>query len=322
VPTKILNKTINEIACAAQLAATLEVCGYPKPGNIHRLADFKDTRFEHFIAAGIAMGSAIREVAFKGIMVANGNIPINKIGLGFHIRECVKEASSWHHGRNTNLGMTILMIPLAAGAGITVAKEKAVSAQPLRKNVKLVMESSTPEDAVYFYDAIKISKPGGLGKIEGKNAPDVTSKNAKKILLEKKICLYEVMKVAAEWDDLCYEWVNGMDITFSLGYPTLAKVYDETKDINIATVHTFLKILSNRPDSLIARKIGLKYAKKISEKADRVLKSGGLLTKEGKRELLKFDRDIRTPDNRFNPGTSADLTASSLMVAILCGLKP
>ena len=39
---------VNKIQCCAQLAAALEVSGWPKPGNVHRTADFTDTRFEHY----------------------------------------------------------------------------------------------------------------------------------------------------------------------------------------------------------------------------------------------------------------------------------
>jgi len=52
---------------AAQLAACLEVSGTPKPGNVHRAFDFPDTRFEHFLAGGVALGPATREVAGGGV---------------------------------------------------------------------------------------------------------------------------------------------------------------------------------------------------------------------------------------------------------------
>ena len=37
----------------AQMAMMLEVCAYPKPGNVDRCHDYTDTRLEHFLASTI-----------------------------------------------------------------------------------------------------------------------------------------------------------------------------------------------------------------------------------------------------------------------------
>jgi triphosphoribosyl-dephospho-CoA synthase len=127
-----------------------------------------------------------------------------------------------------------------------------------------------------------------------------------------------------------------MKISFDLGYRTLMNVYEKTGDINIVTVHTFLTILAKHPDTFIARKVGLKQtkdivravkiglieAKKVSRRAERVLKLGGMTSEAGRRALNQFDMDLRDPSSRLNPGTTADITASSLMIAILCGMRP
>jgi len=100
-------------------------------------------------------------------------------------------------------------------------------------------------------------------------------------------------------------------------------------------VHTFLRILSKVPDTFIARKIGLKRVsdvkdavrigkmetKWISEMAEKALSLGGLTTKEGTSFLWKFDNKLQSLGGDYNPGTTADLTASSLMIALLSGLK-
>jgi len=83
-----------------------------------------------------------------------------------------------------------------------------------------------------------------------------------------------------------------------------------------------LKILSAIPDTLIIRKTNLATAQKISEKAKQILDMGGLTTKRGTKLLWEFDKMLREKGNKLNPGTTADLTTSSLMVALLNGLKP
>ena len=46
---------IDRIMLIAQLASALEASGTPKPGNVHRNADFHQTSFEHFLAGSIAL---------------------------------------------------------------------------------------------------------------------------------------------------------------------------------------------------------------------------------------------------------------------------
>jgi triphosphoribosyl-dephospho-CoA synthetase len=39
------------------------------------------------------------------------------------------------------------------------------------------------------------------------------------------------------------------------------------------------------------------------------------------RSLADFDASLRGPDNRLNPGTTADLVAGTLLAALLCGVQ-
>ena len=318
-------KIAEEIACISQLASILEVSSYPKPGTVHRLYDFKDTKFEHFILSGIAIGPIMKQAALKGFLVAKGKISLQKVEVGKYIKQCVVEAKRWYKGGNTNLGIVTLLVPLTVAAGMFKAEHKKFNKNILCQNVWMVLKSTTYKDTIHFYEAVKLAKVGGLGKLsikESVKAPDVTSKKALKEIARKKISLYNVMKLCSSWDNLCKEWVTGMHITFNVGFPTIKKVYMETGDLNKAIVQCFLTILATYPDSLIARKNGLKTAKKISETAKKILKMGGVLTKEGYMETKKFDVKLRTPDNRLNPGTTADLTASSIMVSLFSGIKP
>ena len=66
---------IRDIATCARLACVLEVSA-PKPGNVNRLHDFEDTRFDDFLASGIALGNVCEEAARNGFDVGNGAIPM------------------------------------------------------------------------------------------------------------------------------------------------------------------------------------------------------------------------------------------------------
>jgi triphosphoribosyl-dephospho-CoA synthase len=328
-------RTADDIMMAAQLASALEVSGTPKPGNVHRTADFMDTRFEHHLAGSIAIGPHIREVALRGMEAGLDRIKLSEIEIGKHVKEAIHKVKLWHKGGNTHLGITLLFIPLAASAGFMITRFKKIEPIRLRSTFFKVMRATTHQDALDVWDAIIESKASALGRLDADIAPDLLDINAKNKIIKQKLSLYDLMKISSEWDNIAKELTTGMRISFCLGYKTLLDVYKKTGDINIATVHTFLTILSKHPDTLIARKIGLKYtqdiseavkiglieAKKISRQAEMILRSGGLTSKNGKRALDRFDKELRDPKNELNPGATADIVASSLMIAIICGMR-
>jgi triphosphoribosyl-dephospho-CoA synthase len=311
-------KVADHVSRCLQLAILLEVSAYPKPGNVHRTADFRGTRYEHFLASAVAVEPHFRRAARRGVMVSAGKIGLKKMGIGAVIRDAIQDVSGWQHGGNTLLGSIILLSPMAAAAGMTSA-ENSFSITMFRENVKRVVESTTPLDAVALYDAIAIANPGGLGE-----APklDVTDPASKKRILDDRVTLFDVFKIASEWDSIASEWVNNYHITFDLGYPYFIQQLQGVGEINVATVHTFLKILSEVPDTLVARKVGLTKAKEVSMQAKHVLEIGGLLTMEGRGSLWALDGDLRKTSHKLNPGTTADITAAVLAVSILNKYRP
>jgi len=326
---------LDSIMISAQLAAAFEVSGWPKPGNVHRTSDFGFTLFEHFIAGSIALGPSCREAAFGGLKGKLGIIKLNKIGIGSCINSAINSINLWHYGGNTHLGTILLFMPICAGAGY-LGSIGLIEPSSLRSATKLVMENTSTEDSVNTYRAILNSQVNGLGKLKEPEHPDLTSREATNDLVSNKFTLYDVMMASSSRDTISREWISGMEVTFQLGYTTFKSTYEEFKNVNLSTVHTFLTILSKFPDTFIARRVGLKkvkfvedavkigmgIAQEISDRAAQVLKLGGLSTIEGKKALIQFDADLKLAGSDMNPGTTADLTASSLLVAILCGFRP
>ncbi len=316
------SKVAEDISRAASLACILEVCSYPKPGNISPVADFRDTRFEHFLASSIAIGPVIEKAAKKGILVGLNKISLEELLVGKYIHDCIVESKKWHRGGNTNLGIVTLLVPLVCGAAISKVKNNIIDIATLRQNVGKVMMSTTVKDAIYYYKAIKHIGFAGLGKVKNIGSFNVLSSTAEKQLRDENVSLYQVMKKCSTWDNICKEWQTNMHITFQIGYPTLIKIYSKTKDLNISIVQCYLHILANYADTLIVRKNNYQIAKKISQKAKTALKLGGMLSDKGKKIVKNLNNELRTEDNRLNPGTTADITASSIMIAILKGLRP
>jgi triphosphoribosyl-dephospho-CoA synthase len=302
-----------------QLAMLLEISAYPKPGNVHRTADFGETKYEHFLASAVQLGPYFEYAAEQGMRISNHESTLDKIEVGRVISEAMSDVMRSQHGGNTSLGSIILLIPMAAAAGFTLADDRVFSITRFRKNLRSVVETSTPLDAVNVYDAINVANPGGMGK-----SPrlDVADSESKRKILAKGTSLLEVFKISSKWDSVASEWVNGYHITFDIGYPYLKQTLGETQDINTTTVHTFLKILCDVPDTLIARKLGKVKAQRVSIKAKRVLDAGGLTTQNGRRLLRKLDRELHDAKHRLNPGTTADITSAVLAVAILEGYRP
>lgn len=282
------------------------------------------------------MGSAVERAALQGIMAGKGTIDVSNIGVGKIVKQAVSDVKRWHSGGNTHLGVCLLFIPLAAAAAKTYIENEKIHPPSLRRNVKEIMRLTTPRDAVDVYEAIiMVSSLQELGRVKGMQAPDLYEADAKRKLLNEKVSLFEAMKTSSTWDTIAREWISGMEISFEVGYPTLMETFQCTNDINVATVHTFLRLLSESPDTFIARKVGLKETlnvrkaveigrrktKWISETVGAILKMGGLTTEQGRAALHEFDQRLHSAGGELNPGTSADLTAASLMIAILCGLR-
>jgi len=313
-----LSSVPDHVSKCLQLAILLEVSAYPKPGNVHRTADFQKTIYEHFLASTVALTPHFKHAAEQGV-VTNKRIMLNQIGIGEIIKNAVADVTTWQHGGNTLLGSIILLVPMATAAGLTFAENTTFSISKFRSNLKPVVESTTPQDAVNVYEAIALAQPGGLGKTP---KLDVTDGKSKKEILDEGINLFGVFKISAAWDSISAEWVNNYHITFDIGYPFFVRQLEETKDVNVATVHTYLKVLSEVPDTLISRKAGAKQAKRVSIHANRILEAGGLTTKNGRSGLLKLDRRLHDQAHKLNPGTSADITSAILAIAILNGYRP
>ncbi|HUT17465.1 MAG TPA: triphosphoribosyl-dephospho-CoA synthase [Acidobacteriota bacterium] len=304
------------ISKCLELAILLEVSA-AKPGNVNFTVGFEGTRVEHFLSSAVAARSSFKEAAHRGIAVQDKKLTVCDVGMGQIIKKCVVDINAWQKGGNTILGTVILFVPIAVAAGMTPVKGNFDFSQ-LRENIKLAVESTTAEDALHLYEAIDVAKPSGLN---GAPDLDVHGPHSKERILEENVSLYQVFKIAADYDDICSEWVNNYPITFNLAYPYLSEQL-RSRDLNTAIVHTFLKVLSEHPDTFIARKVGYEKACEISLDAKKVMELGGVETSNGRKSLREFDRKLRESANLLNPGTTADITAAALALCTLSGYRP
>ena len=273
-----------EVAAAGQLACLLEVSA-PKPGNVSPERHFHDTRYEDFLASAVAIGPALAGAADHP--------------LGNTIRTAVEATQRWTRS-NTNLGIVLLLAPLARAA--------LSPGGTLRERVARVLAHSTVADAVEVYAAIRHARPGGLGEAAAEDvaaAPTVT--------------LREAMALAAERDGVAREYVTDFALTFEVGVPALQAARHEGLAWTDAAVEVYLTLLGAAADTHIARKLGPAEAAAVSQRAREVRTAGGTRSPEGRKALATLDAELRDPRNRRNPGTTADLTCAALFVVIIEG---
>jgi triphosphoribosyl-dephospho-CoA synthase len=276
--------TGEEVAAAAQLACLLEVSA-PKPGNVSPERHFHDTRYEDFLASAIAIGPAL---------AAAGERP-----LGATIRAAIEATSRWTRS-NTNLGIVLLLAPLARAA--------AGTGGTLRDRLAAVLQQTTVADAAETYAAIRWVRPGGLG-----------AASAEDVAAAPTVSLREAMALAAERDAVAREYTNRFALTFEVGVPALADARRRGLSWTEATVACFLTLLAAAPDTHIARKLGRAEAERVAGRAGEVLAAGGTGTAKGRAALAALDAELRDSRNTRNPGTTADLTCAALFVVILEG---
>ena len=308
----------SRVSSDLELAMLLEVSAYPKPGNVHRTRDYFDTRFEHYLASAAAARFYFQKAARIGVEIARKEKPAESAKVGSTIRDAIIAIMQAQHGGNTSLGTVSLLVPLAVAAGMTLTRQRS-SLALLRKNLGHVLDATTVADAVAFYEAVAHAKPGGMGAVPYLDVKDRTSKGR---IVRKEHRLLEIFRLAADRDSICSEWVTHYQTTFELGYPYFASQLTKTHDVNKSTVNTYLMILSKIPDTLIARKTGMQRAAWVSERARKVLALGGANTGAGRREIEKLDEDLRIDGHMLNPGSTADLSACVVALAIISGYRP
>ena len=279
-----------DIMKSSQIACVLEVSSF-KPGNVHRYRDFSDIKYHHFLTSGIAFGDVIYKAAQ------------DSKNIGKYIKMAVIQSRRWSPS-NANLGIIMLHVPIAMGAG----NIDNFDSSKLRKEMIRLSKNTTVEDSLNVYDAISIAMPN---LNPPKRGPDVKEEDAKKRLIEENMTLYHVFKISSEWDNISKEWTEGFKISFE-GYELLKNYYLEERDINWAITKTYIHLLSKYPDTLIARKNNLEISKEVSKIAMEIRNNG-----YKKEDIEKFDSYLSKDGNRLNPGTTADIVAASLMIFLL-----
>jgi triphosphoribosyl-dephospho-CoA synthase len=212
-------------------------------------------------------------------------------------------------GCNTNLGILLLCAPIAAAAE---RMREPDSNAALRAAIDQVLSGLDLHDSRAAYRAIARARPGGLG-----NAP------AEDVNALPTIGLRDAMALAASRDRIARQYRDGFAELFEIGlaasgpgFSIMAPAWDADPDAaTIAAVQRiYLAWLGTRPDSHIVRKRGEALAHTVMAAAqpwrERAEAGAGLDRDPG---FAAWDSALKAES--INPGTSADLTVATLMIA-------
>lgn len=263
---------------ASLRAACLLEATARKPGNVHPGASFVDLTYEHFRRAADSMPE----------------LALASQGVGRAIFDAIA-ATRDIAGSNANLGIVLLLAPLAAVPVETT----------LKNGIATVLARLTVEDAEWVYRAIRLARPGGLGEVPDQDVAEQPTET-----------LLRVMSLAADRDRIAFQYAHRFVDVFDLGVSCLARCDDFESNWEGAIIGLQLELMSRIPDSLILRKCGQEVADEASHRARQVLEAGWPDSRGSADQLQEFDHWLRADGNRRNPGTTADLIAACLFAAL------
>jgi triphosphoribosyl-dephospho-CoA synthase len=269
----------------AQLALLLEVAGTPKPGNVDREREYEDLRFEHFLAGAVGTLAGFE-------MAADG------AGVGAAFERGIAGMSD-QRGDNTQFGAVLLLTPLVAAAG-----RNAITPEGARD----VVEETTVADAADFYrafdhvDVAVDDPPEGMADLDVRRGSDAVPVDR-----DRELTLADVMELSADVDDIAAEWVDGFPRTFEAA----TRIESGDGPVTDRASDLFVRLLAETVDTFVVTQHDTATALEVKERASNVLDG----TEDPDELAAEF------VERGINPGTTADIVAGGLFVALERGLE-
>jgi len=268
----------------AELALLLEVAGTPKPGNVDRQRDFGDLRFEHFMAGAVGARPGL-ELAAEG----------ESVGRAF---ERAVAGMADQSAGNTQFGALLILAPLVAAA----SEDDLTPA-----GVDDVVRATTVTDAADFYRAFEHvdvavdDPPEGLEPLDVRRGSDAIPD-----LEDRGLTLFDVMARSDDVDGVAAEWTSRFERVFD----TSAAILDDEGPVPNRASRAFIDLLAGEPDTFVITRNGREAALEVQRRAQTVL--------DGEADPTELAEELVARD--INPGTTADLVAGALFVALERGL--
>lgn len=273
-------RSLEEYCAAAFKSACIAELEALKPGNVHIFADGHGMTAQDFLRSA--------EAAAEPIARAESSVGERIL----HATEATYQAV----GCNTNLGIVLLAAPLIQAANL----ERTI---PLKERVAKVLKTLSQQDAAHAFEAIRIASPAGLGQREKYDVSE-----------PPQCTLLQAMVEASDYDYIAKQYANGYQELF-LGLEHYQDLLQRLQRPAWATGGLYLHFLASYLDSHIVRKYGVEVAEEVKMRA--VEHEAAFLACENPKtymsKLLKWDADLKS--QAINPGTSADMTVSVILIS-------
>lgn len=256
-----------------------------KPGNVSIFSDGHDMSVEDFR---------------KSYEVSAPPLCDENYSLGEKIFYAVK-ATRDEVRCNTNLGIILLCAPLIHA----VQKHSNLN---LRNALTQVLNSTTIDDANWVFQAISLAKPGGLGEVEKQDV----SQNA-------TVTLQAAMQLACDKDRIALQYVSDYKDIFDLGVLSYTHTFNRWQKKSWAAVAVYIDLLCQFPDSHIERKFGSRYSARVKQMMQQLKNELQIIDDPEQVKPLLNQMDTELKSHGLNPGTSADLTVTTLLTVFLEG---
>lgn len=258
-----------------------------KPGNVSIYADGHDMTVDDFRKS--------YEVSAQPLCDENYSLG-EKV---FYATKATREAV----GCNTNLGIILLCAPL-------IHTVQHYSNLTLRDGLTEVLKNTTVDDANWVFQAISLAKPGGLGEVQKQDVSQCAT-----------VTLQEAMRLACDKDRIALQYVSDYKDIFDCGVLSYTHAFNRWQKKSWAAVAVYAKFLCQFPDSHIERKFGSRYSARVKQMMLQLNNELQITDDPEQVKPLLYQMDIELKSNDLNPGTSADLTVTTVLTVFLeCSL--
>ena len=266
-----------------QQACEIELQAF-KPGNVSIYSPAHDMTVDDFRLSAKVSVAAITDPHY---------------GLGEKIYYAVK-ATREAVGSNTNLGIILLCAP------VMQAMQRCTTFTDLRSALDEVLNHTTQQDADWVFKAIVLASPGGLGDADQQDVNEAPS-----------VTLLQAMELAADKDRIALQYTNSFKDIFDFAVIEYNRAFVLSGESGWAALTVFAEMLSRFPDSHIERKYGKQYSEWIADEMALLCKAMKAANKLEDVLPMLYSIDKTFKAKKINPGTTADMTVATVLVALL-----
>lgn len=276
---EVISNLCDNVAFLLSQASIMESYIF-KPGNASRFQDLNNVKYIDIVKSIILSTNYYKELCIRNYL---------KIRRIYDtILNIIEQARKL--GFEYQLFGTYLLLAPIAYVALTVS-----NIFDLKKTIGNTIKSLNNEEAKWFLDALKRLNLSYLGKLSFMDYRDINN-----------IDFTTLMKFSSNYDIVALNIVNEYSITFE-AYNIIKENLCDNFEKNVQ--RAFIKILSKYPDTLISKKYGAYISLKVSKIARSISEC------PSEQELNMFNKFLL--QNNLNPGSTADLIASSLAIYYL-----